>query len=170
MACARQVGSKWARGVVSRVFSSPKWLTVTLESGQTRPTQRDQVILDAPAPPDQLTPSALVLASSPPDLFWRKAELLEAEGEELHLAAGQLRLLPPPKPGPAKPEGGGIKRIRDRSGGGNAAPAKPAEPATAEPAPADDAPADPAPADEAPADPAPADEAPADDAPPEPKR
>ena len=90
---------------------------------------------------------------------------VQAEGEELHLAAGQLRLLPPPKPGPAKPEGGGIKRIRDRSGGGNAAPAKPAEPATAEPAPADDAPADPAPADEAPAD-----EAPADDAPPEPKR
>ena len=80
---------------------------------------------------------------------------VQAEGEELHLAAEQLRLLPPPKPGPAKPEGGGIKRIRDRSGGGNAAPAKPAEPATAEPAPADDAPAD---------------EAPADDAPPEPKR
>ena len=28
--CGRQVGSRWASGVVSRVFASPKWLTVTL--------------------------------------------------------------------------------------------------------------------------------------------
>ena len=70
---------------------------------------------------------------------------IQAEGEELHLAAEQLRLLPPPKPAIAKSEGG-AKRSRS---GGDAAPA---EPATAEPATADDAPADPAPADDAPAD------------------
>ena len=93
-----QVGSKWARGVVSRVFSSPKWLTVTLESGQTRPTQRDQVILDAPAPPDQLTPSALVLASSPPDLFWRKAELLEVLPEAALTLTPTLTPTPTPTP------------------------------------------------------------------------
>ena len=92
------MGSKWARGVVSRVFSSPKWLTVTLESGQTRPTQRDQVILDAPAPPDQLTPSALVLASSPPDLFWRKAELLEVLPEAALTLTPTLTPTPTPTP------------------------------------------------------------------------
>ena len=150
-----QVGSKWTRGVVSRVFSSPKWLTVTLESGQTRPTQRDQVILDTEPLHEQLTPSALVLASSPPssgEMYWRKAELLEvmpetegggrryrvqAEGEEQHLAADQLRLLPP-KIAASKPESG-AKRSRSA-----------ANPAPANPAPADPAPADPAPADGAP--------------------
>ena len=102
---------------------------------------------------------------------------IQAEGEELHLAAEQLRLLPPPKPAIAKSEGG-AKRSRS---GGDAAPAEPAtaEPATAEPATADDAPADPAPADDAPADDAPADDAhvlrldhaqAADPVPPEPKR
>ena len=62
---------------------------------------------------------------------------IQAEGEELHLAADQLRLLPPPKPAVAKSEGG-AKRSRS---GGDAAPAK-LSLATAEPATADDAPAD----------------------------
>ena len=146
------MGSRWTSGVVSRVFSSPKWLTVTLESGQTRPTQRDQVILDTPAPPDRLLPSTPVLAFCPPGPFWRKAELLEvlpeggaperyrvhADGEELHLAAHQLRLLPPPKAEAS------AKRSRS---GGHAAPAQPAAapPATAGPAPAEPPPADGAP-------------------------
>ena len=80
--CGLQVGSRWTSGVVSRVFSSPKWLTVTLESGQTRPTQRDQVILDTPAPPDRLLPCTPVLAFCPPGPFWRKAELLEVLPEK----------------------------------------------------------------------------------------
>ena len=72
---------------------------------------------------------------------------VHADGEELHLAAHQLRLLPP-----AKAEGG-AKRSRSA---GHAAPAKPAAapPATAGPAPAEPPPVPP----------------PADGAPPEPKR
>ena len=182
-----QVGSRWSRGTVSRVFSSPKWLTVTLEGGQTRPTQRDRVIFDTPPLPEQLQPLALVIAASPPELFWVRAELLEvlpeaaaprryrvlaeAEGAEMLLTIEQLRLLPP-KTVAAKPESG-AKRSRAT---GDAAPADaaPAEATPAEATPADAPPADATPADATSADAMPVDSAAADAAavaaPPEPKR